>query len=209
MREQFLTNEVDLMKRKILEIRPIEVFDYKDNGLDRIIVYIKCEYDKYGNDSIIQKFKSIGHPLYSEEKWVFRRYLNRWIVDDIVEDIILDVLKGKRCTENSNNKLAHGGIITYIRSSGAIYEGNLINGMMNGVGAMEWSNGDKYCGGFLNDKRNGHGTYIWSDGSSYDGNWKDDMMAGYGIYVNKDGVKQTGYWMNGEYIGENESLSSE
>lgn len=193
----------DNMRRKIIEIKPVQVIDSVQDERDKIKLYIKFEYDKYGNESIIDNFKTLRHPLYSEEIWVLKKAMNRWVLEDIINDLN-DLLQSESIVEKASVKKFHNSM--KMLANGAIYEGELNNGKMNGYGAVTWPNGDKYCGELLDDKRNGQGTYIWSNGSFYQGEWENDYMKGFGIYVDFEGKKQRGYWANSEFQGENEPI---
>lgn len=59
------------------------------------------------------------------------------------------------------------------------YEGDIVNGKMEGHGVMTWENGDKYEGEWVDDKRNGDGTYYYKDGRIQSGYCKDDNFISY------------------------------
>ncbi|MGZ5302573.1 MAG: hypothetical protein ACXWDO_00525 [Bacteroidia bacterium] len=73
---------------------------------------------------------------------------------------------------------------------------------VNGLGTMQYENGDLYEGQFINSQRIGMGKYIWAaDQSRYEGSWLSDTMNGYGTYFNKQGVQEKeGYLMKGNLI---------
>ena len=68
------------------------------------------------------------------------------------------------------------------------YEGGLINGKREGLGTIEWQDGQKYIGEWKNDKMDGRGTYIWSDKKKYTGDWKDNYMDGLGELKSDNGI---------------------
>lgn len=58
-------------------------------------------------------------------------------------------------------------------SDGSFYEGEVVNGLLDGYGLMVWSNGDKYEGQWKQNKQDGTGKYTWSDSKVYDGLWEN------------------------------------
>ena len=53
------------------------------------------------------------------------------------------------------------------------YEGEIENGIPNGLGVMTYLIGDKFVGEYKDGVKNGQGTYTWSDGKKYVGEWLD------------------------------------
>lgn len=91
---------------------------------------------------------------------------------------------------------------------GSVYEGEFVNGKIQGIGKMS-GKGYDYEGNFLNGRYSGHGKLshstghiyegdfvdglaegvckrIWPDGSVYEGEWKAHKRHGKGIYVKSD-----------------------
>ncbi len=108
-------------------------------------------------------------------------------------------------------------------ASGNVYEGEMKDGLRNGVGTFRWSNGDVYIGEYVNDVRQGKGKFLyasgnvyegdffngnfhgygvfrWADGDVYEGEWKNDERHGNGKYIYADGSYYTGVWENGDII---------
>lgn len=83
------------------------------------------------------------------------------------------------------------------------YTGDLIRGVCNGTGTMNYNDGSWYTGGWTNGKWSGNGTgkYIYSDGSVYEGEYLDGVRHGTGTYTYADGAVYTGGWTNGEQDG--------
>ena len=77
----------------------------------------------------------------------------------------------------------------------------------NGFGIYVWENGDKYEGEFVNGLMEGQGLYTFSNGNYYKGNWKRAKYDGYGKLVFSDGTIQEGNWQAGKYVGKVEVLS--
>lgn len=71
--------------------------------------------------------------------------------------------------------------------NGSYYEGEVVDGTLDGYGVLYYINGDKYEGYWKNDLMNGQGTYTWKDGSYYVGTWKDGKYL-VGTVTNVDGT---------------------
>ena len=112
-----------------------------------------------------------------------------------------------------------------ILKSGAIYEGDLLNGERHGQGKIitneeeytegEWLNDGIYKGKSVgkNDENvlvtyegyfdpetgeeNGQGKAIWPNGDIYKGNFVQGLFHGYGEYIWKNGNAYKGYWVEG------------
>lgn len=94
-----------------------------------------------------------------------------------------------------NNKFNGYGVY-YSYSSNALYCGNFLNNLKEGIGYLEYckdknthiSNNNNnnintyYCGQWQNNNRNGFGYCKYLDGHSYLGNWNDNKMHGYGEF---------------------------
>mgnify|MGYP002651353332 CR=1 FL=1 len=124
------------------------------------------------------------------------------------------------------------GTGTYEKENHLKYEGDFVNGKMEGTGKMTdkdkntFYEGDfkneryhgkgiltymgtgisKYDGEFVNGLREGQGTQQY-DKSRYEGAWKAGREEGYGIYTGENS-RYEGYWKNGREEGEGKSLSS-
>ena len=114
-------------------------------------------------------------------------------------------------------------------ASGNVYEGEMKDGLRNGVGTFRWSDGDVYIGEYVNDVRQGKGKFLyasgnvyegdffngnfhgygvfrWADGDVYDGEWKNDERHGNGKYTYADGSYYTGVWENNTKISSSEII---
>ena len=60
-----------------------------------------------------------------------------------------------------------------------------------GYGVMLWPDGTKYEGEFVNGKMEGKGTKEWPNGNRYEGLWKNDVQHGPGIFFSKKTGKET------------------
>jgi len=118
-----------------------------------------------------------------------------------------------------NGKLSGNGVLI---QSGNKYEGEFQNNKKNGIGFMQYQNGDIYFGLWKNDKRYGNGifkcaahiydgewfndtkygkgTLIYINGIIYEGDWANDKKHGYGTYIWPNS-KYIGYWSNDKRNG--------
>ena len=87
------------------------------------------------------------------------------------------------------------------------YEGQWINGKMEGKGKLKLKDGSYYDGEFKEGKKWGKGLYVWNKDKYYDGNWKNDKQNGFGLYF-KDGKKIKGYWVDGKLMASYNKLRS-
>ena len=94
---------------------------------------------------------------------------------------------------------AHGfGTMKF--SNGDMYEGEWIEGEMNGVGEYfvydsEWGGFEKtYKGEFAQGKRHGKGCMSYNDYSKYQGNWQNNQRTGYGVCWFANGDRFIGLW---------------
>jgi len=53
--------------------------------------------------------------------------------------------------------------------NGAIYTGNWLNGVRDGLGSQMWPDGSRYEGHWKGDKANGQGKLVHADGDIYEG----------------------------------------
>ena len=82
------------------------------------------------------------------------------------------------------------------------YQGQVKNGVPNGLGYVIYPDGEKYVGSWKDGNQNGHGTYTWNDGEKYVGSWKDGNQNGHGTYTFSNGEKYVGSWKDGKYNGQ-------
>ena len=75
---------------------------------------------------------------------------------------------------------------------GAVYEGDMVNGVIQGQGRMLWNNGDRYEGSFQNGLFHGQGLMVGVDGSSYEGQFAEGAITGIGTMVYSDDEQYTG-----------------
>ena len=77
------------------------------------------------------------------------------------------------------------------------YEGDVENGVPNGLGLVIFPSGHKYVGSWKNGKHHGQGTFTNPDGNKYVGGYKDGKMNGQGTYTSPKGYKYIGEYKDG------------
>jgi len=82
-----------------------------------------------------------------------------------------------------------------------IYEGELINGMLNGRGKLTWRNGDSYVGEFRDGLMHGRGKYVFVNSAVYEGGYADGLENGKGHIAYSSGDVYRGYFKNGKFHG--------
>ena len=69
------------------------------------------------------------------------------------------------------------------------YEGEWIDGKMEGKGIYQYSDGSTYDGSWVDGKMQGKGVFIYPNGNRYDGEFMNDMKEGFGILLYKNGER--------------------
>ena len=95
-----------------------------------------------------------------------------------------------------NNIPNNKGII-YNFSGKYIYDGDFINGVMEGDGIIKYSDGTYYEGQFRNDKYQGKGKILFKNGGSYEGDFNNNLIHGKGKYIYPGGKIYEGDFQNG------------
>ena len=114
--------------------------------------------------------------------------------------------------------------------NGTVYEGETLNGKLDGFGKMSFYDGNVYEGYFACGKRNGKGKFTWKTGTYYDGLWVDDLREddkgyqcyddesvyeggwkagkrdGYGVQRWKDKSHYEGYWKEDQKCGQGKMI---
>ncbi|MFQ5483661.1 MAG: DnaJ domain-containing protein [Nitrospinaceae bacterium] len=94
-----------------------------------------------------------------------------------------------------NGMMQGMGIFTAI--DGSVYTGQFRHGKPNGQGKLVFENGDNYTGEFFEDRMEGKGTYIYANGDRYIGQFKNDLPHGQGAHILASGKVYAGLWENG------------
>ena len=79
-----------------------------------------------------------------------------------------------------------------VLTSGAIYEGEWLNGAREGYGKQDWPDGSQYEGEWKNGTASGKGKLLHADGDIYEGDWGNDKANGTGTYTHSNGAKYSG-----------------
>ena len=78
------------------------------------------------------------------------------------------------------------GILTYTEEdhlNRKKFEGNMVNGVMQGYGTLFWKDSSYYSGQFVNNSKTGEGTLFYSKGDIFTGEWMDEKKTGQGKYI--------------------------
>ena len=78
------------------------------------------------------------------------------------------------------------------------YEGDIENGIPNGMGKVIFNDGEMYEGEWIDGKLNGKGTSQSGDDTKYSGEWKEGLYHGTGTLIFSDGLKKFGEFKEGK-----------
>ena len=136
------------------------------------------------------------------------------LTDDLKRNILNQMFKreektivypgvGKYIGETKNGLKEGVGLLQF--DNGETYEGECKNNKADGNGTYTWPDGDKFIGEYKNDKKNGRGVYFYNKppftGDRYEGNYKDNIKEGYGAYYYNNGDKYIGEFKNNAFEG--------
>ena len=86
-------------------------------------------------------------------------------------------------------------------SDGKRYDGDFENGFRHGKGIMTFPDGVVYEGDYVNDIAEGQGEIRYATGERYNGEWKNNNMNGQGTFYDKNGnILFSGTWKDGEAV---------
>ena len=91
------------------------------------------------------------------------------------------------------------------------FQGQVKDGIPNGVGILDYPDGDFYLGEWKNGQFHGQGTFTYTNGMKYEGEWKNGKPNGKGTetYSNGDkflGEMKDGIWWNGTTYDKNGNI---
>ena len=89
----------------------------------------------------------------------------------------------------------------FIDIDGNEYNGSFKNGLMDGLGTMNYSNSNVYVGNWIANKREGWGKLVIANGDTYEGYFLDDKIHGDGTYTSANGDTYTGIFVKGLFDG--------
>jgi len=75
---------------------------------------------------------------------------------------------------------------------GAVYGGDMVDGLIEGEGRMRWPNGHRYEGSFKNGLFHGQGRYETPYGWSYEGEFREGNITGTGTVIYSENQQYTG-----------------
>ncbi len=87
-------------------------------------------------------------------------------------------------------------------SDGSKYVGQFKDGIIHGQGIIDFPDNSRYSGDFLDGEMNGQGIMIFPDGSKYVGQFKDGKIHGKGDLTFPDGSIYKGEFKDDKYHGE-------
>jgi hypothetical protein len=70
---------------------------------------------------------------------------------------------------------------------------------MHGQGTYKYTSGNVYSGEWVNGMMQGFGKMVYADGSSYEGTWSNNLMHGDGVYIDADKITWTGIFVEGQF----------
>ena len=79
----------------------------------------------------------------------------------------------------------------------AIYQGQVSGGLPHGKGTKKWKDGTTYEGDFVNGKMEGTGVWC-KNGNEYKGEFKNDMFNGRGVITYSNGETYEGEFKDGK-----------
>ena len=99
------------------------------------------------------------------------------------------------------------GRTTYTYGNDDKYEGDFVNGKLQGRGTLTWGPkskwaGDKYEGGWVNGKQQGKGIYTYGNGDKYEGDFVNGKMQGRGTLTWGPKSKWTGDKYEGDWVND-------
>ncbi|KWS56977.1 peptidase C13 [Pseudomonas amygdali pv. morsprunorum] len=87
-------------------------------------------------------------------------------------------------------------------SDGGRYRGDLVNGVLQGQGRIDYPNGSWYAGQFKNGLRQGQGEWHASNGDVYKGGFEQGLFNGQGRLTTRNGASYVGNFKLGLRDGE-------
>jgi len=107
---------------------------------------------------------------------------------------------------SKGKKHGHGKLVM---ADGSFYEGQFIDGEIQGHGFRRWAaTRNEYTGQFIRGELNGYGIMLYGDGSRYEGEWVDNRREGEGKLISKDGSIYEGSFHNHRRHGEGKLMYS-
>ncbi|NCF76492.1 MAG: hypothetical protein GWP45_04780 [Proteobacteria bacterium] len=96
------------------------------------------------------------------------------------------------------------GFGRYTWADGKRYEGNFSAGKRQGFGSLTWPNGDRYQGDFTDNQIQGRGVFLWANGDRYEGSFVANRRSGQGVMQWRGGQRYEGTFEAGLMSGQGE-----
>ncbi len=109
--------------------------------------------------------------------------------------------EGVRFEGNFVNGHLQGKRERIVLPDGSYYEGRVVNGLANGKGVFIQKSGEKYLGQFKDGQYHGQGKRLTAEGDFYEGEFKEDLYDGNGTIRYKDGLLYVGKFKKGKRHG--------
>ncbi|MDC9721842.1 MAG: hypothetical protein PSN34_03600 [Urechidicola sp.] len=106
------------------------------------------------------------------------------------------------------NGMYNGACTWYDKNERLLYEGNVVEGKLQGLGTLYSENGDVFEGEFNNNKMDGYGRYTFANGDVYDGDFKNGFRNGSGMLTLANGGSFFGKYKDGLENGEGTIIHS-
>lgn len=98
-----------------------------------------------------------------------------------------------------NGKMEGQG--TWATKTGEVYTGTFANDDFNGKGLLKYGDKGSYEGDFVAGLREGKGTLTLANGNYYTGDFKNNLQNGYGkLYTKATGTVIEGTWKDGVFV---------
>jgi hypothetical protein len=104
-------------------------------------------------------------------------YDGDWVADKPEGKGSITFSNGDQYDGQVSNGLPHGKGVKIHTSLQDRYEGNFVQGEVQGEGLYRWKNGDLYTGNWQKGKKSGAGRYRWASGDYWEGEFADDKKT--------------------------------
>lgn len=84
---------------------------------------------------------------------------------------------------------------------GGRYRGEIVDGLLQGEGRIDYPNGSHFRGSFKDGQWNGQGVWQGANGDRYEGAFKDGLFDGQGRFIYATGGTYEGHFENGSLNG--------
>lgn len=84
---------------------------------------------------------------------------------------------------------------------GGRYRGEVVDGLLQGEGRIDYPNGSSYRGSFRDGQWNGHGVWQGANGDRYEGEFKQGLFDGHGRFSYATGGVYEGHFLDGSLNG--------